>query len=71
MFNQSRADQAPFRDAGLVGLQQYMSMLGLPTDGSGQYGGSSGSGSLQYVTTNADGIPVANAQLYASNPAYR
>jgi hypothetical protein len=31
MFNQSRQDQAPFRQAGLVGLNQYMSMLGLPT----------------------------------------
>jgi len=31
MFNQSRQDQAPFRQAGLVGLNQYMNMLGLPT----------------------------------------
>jgi hypothetical protein len=29
MFNQSRQDQAPFRDAGLTGLDQYMKMLGL------------------------------------------
>lgn len=73
MFNQSRADQAPFRDAGLVGLNQYMQMLGLGGNGSGQQytGSGTGSGGLQYVSTNDQGIPVANAQLYASNPAYR
>jgi hypothetical protein len=29
IFNQQRADQSPFRQAGLAGLNQYMQMLGL------------------------------------------
>lgn len=73
MFNQNRQDQAPFRSAGLVGLNEYMRMLGLGGNGAGQQytGDGTGGSSLQYVTTNAQGVPVANAQLYASNPAYR
>jgi len=54
----------------LVGLNQYMNMLGIGNGSSGQpYSGSGGG--LPYVSTNDQGIPVANAQLYSSNPAYR
>lgn len=33
MFNQARADNEPWRQAGITGLQEYMAFLGLPTSG--------------------------------------
>jgi hypothetical protein len=80
MFNQSRQDQQPFRQAGLIGLNQYMNMLGLGTgtgtSGSGgvqPYGGgfSAGGQDNPFVTTGGDGVPVVNSQLYGSDPAYK
>jgi hypothetical protein len=78
MFNQSRQDQAPFRQAGLVGLNQYMNMLGLggtqpaygtPGNGGSAIGAYTGSGAPDLVTTQ-NGIPAANQQLYQSDPNY-
>lgn len=78
MFNQSRQDQAPFRQAGLVGLNQYMNMLGLggtqpaygtPGNGGSAIGTYTGSGAPDLVTTQ-NGIPAANQQLYQSDPNY-
>lgn len=76
MFNQSRQDQAPFRQAGLVGLNQYMNMLGLGANSSGgvtPYGGSfmAGGQDNPFVTVGASGSPSVNAQLYGSDPAYK
>lgn len=78
MFNQSRQDQAPFRQAGLVGLNQYMNMLGLggsqPAYGTAGNGGApqgtyTGSASQPLVTMQ-NGVPSPNQQLYNSDPAY-
>jgi len=76
MFNQSRQDQAPFRQAGLVGLNQYMNMLGLGTGSSGgaqAYGGGFAAGGQDnpFVTVGASGAPSVNSQLYGSDPAYK
>jgi hypothetical protein len=68
MYNQSRADNEPFRQAGLTGLQEYMALLGLPTSGVAQ--------SVQQSTMptqwfGAGDVPTANPSLYSSDPAYR
>lgn len=79
MFNQSRQDQAPFRQAGLVGLNQYMNMLGLggtqpaygtPGNGGGPVGSYLGGAPTQSLVTVQNGVPTMNADLYASDPAY-
>lgn len=79
MFNQSRQDQAPFRQAGLVGLNQYMNMLGLggtqPAYGTQGNGGGSvgtymGGAPSQSLVTVQNGVPTMNADLYNSDPAY-
>ena len=78
MFNQSRQDQAPFRQAGLVGLNQYMNMLGLGSGGGSSggvqpYGGTftAGGNDNPFVTVGSSGAPSVNAQLYGSDPAYK
>lgn len=78
MFNQSRQDQAPFRQAGLVGLNQYMNMLGLggtqpaygtPGNGGGAIGTYTGSTGPDLVAMQ-NGVPAPNQQLYQSDPNY-
>lgn len=64
IFNQQRADNEPFRQAGLTGLSEYMAMLGLPTQ-------SLGVGPDALVLESSGGFPVMNAQRYASDPAYK
>ena len=74
MFNQSRQDQVPIRRAGLVGLNQYMNLMGLGTSSGVQpYGGSFSAGGQDnpFVTVGASGAPSVNAQLYGSDPAYK
>lgn len=78
MFNQSRQDQAPFRQAGLVGLNQYMNMLGLGSNGGSSggvqpYGGSFSAGGQDnpFVTMSGSGVPAVNSQLYLSDPTYK
>lgn len=68
-YNRDQARQEPFYQAGLAAQNQYMAMMGL-TPYSGASQGTPISPS-QYVTEGADGMPVANAALYASNPQYR
>ena len=79
MFNQARQDQAPFRQAGLVGLNQYMNMLGLggtqpaygtPGNGGGAVGSYTGSQPSRSLVTLQNGVPSMNADLYQSDPAY-
>ncbi len=53
-----------------------MKLLGLPTDGSGQYGGgtaSNGAGSTSnpFVSLDDQGVPTVNSSLYQSDPAYK
>ena len=79
MFNQSRQDQAPFRQAGLVGLNQYMNLLGLggtqpaygtPGNGGGPVGSYLGGTPSQSLVTLQNGVPSMNTELYQSDPAY-
>jgi hypothetical protein len=68
MYNQSRSDNEPFRQAGLTGLQEYMALLGLPTSSVAQ--------SVQQSTMPTEwfgsgDVPTANPSLYNSDPAYR
>jgi hypothetical protein len=64
MYNQSRADNEPFRQAGLTGLQEYMALLGLPTS-------SVSNASTPTQWFGSGDAPTVNGQLYASDPAYR
>jgi hypothetical protein len=61
MFNQARADNEPFRQGGVTGLQEYMALLGLPTAGV--------SAPTQWF--GQGDTPTVNSQLYGSDPAYR
>lgn len=75
MFNRSRQDQAPFRQAGLVGLNQYMNMLGLGGSGQQAYGQTAqgtynGQASGQNLVTMQGGVPTYNSDLYNSDTAY-
>lgn len=66
MFNQSRQDLEPFRQGGLVGLNEYMAMLGLPTttvQGAGQPTGLNAM--QQYLQDNPD---VAMDSYFSSRP---
>jgi hypothetical protein len=53
-----------------------MKLLGLPTDGSSQYGGgtsynAAGSDSNPFAELNAQGVPSVNTALYNSDSAYK
>lgn len=61
MFNQARADNEPFRQGGVTGLQEYMALLGLPTAGV----------STPTQWFGQGDTPTVNSQLYGSDPAYR
>lgn len=69
MFQQNRADQQPFMQAGLSGMNEYMRMLGLSPTGAVSASGP--------VAPAADliqmqgGAPGMNAALYSSDPAYK
>jgi hypothetical protein len=67
MFNQQRQDQEPFRQAGLVGINEYMAMMGLPTStvqGAGQQ--PTGMNAMQqYLQDNPD---VASDPYFSSRP---
>lgn len=68
MFNQSRQDNEPWRQAGLTALPQMMALLGLPTNSV------TSAASASRVPTEwfgAGSAPTVNSQLYASDPAYR
>jgi hypothetical protein len=68
MFNKARADNEPFRQAGLTGLQEYMALLGLPTS---SVTSAATTSSIPTEWFGAGNIPTANPQLYASDPSYR
>ncbi len=83
-YNRDEARQQPFYQAGVGALGEYMSMLGMGgQQGGGQYGQAGGTGpqtqgwmtgpalSLDSAVTMQNGAPIANASLYASDPAYR
>jgi hypothetical protein len=66
IYNDQRALQMPFYNAGVSGLNQYLAMLGLPAQGAGGAGGAG-----QYYQLNERGVPIANADLYRTNDQYR
>jgi hypothetical protein len=70
MFNQQRADQLPFRQAGLTAEQEYMAMLGLDTSGFASAQQDSADQSFDagaaYLRANPD---VAADPRYANNPS--
>lgn len=68
MFNQSRADNEPWRQAGLAALPQLLALNGLSS------AGVQSAATASRVPTEWFGggdAPTVNAQLYASDPAYR
>ncbi|GAA5075440.1 hypothetical protein [Lysobacter panacisoli] len=64
MFNQARTDNEPFRQAGITGLQEYMTLLGLPTS---NFSTATAGGPIEWFR---DGDQV-NRALYTSDPSYR
>lgn len=53
-----------------------MKLLGLPTDGTGQYGGGTaanavGTTSNPFVSLDDQGVPTVNSALYQSDAAYK
>lgn len=62
---------APFLQSQYNALNQYNALMGLPTVSAQGGGFGAASQPQQFVTRNAQGVPVANAQLYASDPAYK
>lgn len=68
MFQQNRADQQPFMQAGLAGMNEYMQMLGLSP---ASMQSAQPAMNYNFVEEDASGIPIPNQQLYASNPEYR
>lgn len=79
MFNRSRQDMEPWRQAGMVGLNEYMALMGLPTQslqasagGSGQGWGEGGmmpqftaEAAKAYLAANPD---VAASSAFGNNP---
>lgn len=68
MYNQNRTDLEPWRQAGLTGLNQYMALLGLPTNNVAAATAPAGAPSSSNEYLSGKGM---NAQLYYSDPAYR
>ena len=66
-YQQSRQDQAPWRNVGSNALNELAMRLGIGGSGAAS-GGSLANASL--VDTSS-GIPMPNAELYATNDAYR
>jgi hypothetical protein len=54
MYNQSRQDQSPFRNAGITALNQQMAMLGLPGPGTAQQNLSAQDQAQAYLDANPD-----------------
>lgn len=77
MYNQTRQDNAPWREVGGNALNELAIRLGVPGGGgSGSYSGGVGGTPINSLAgaTLVDtetGIPKPNEALYASNPAYR
>lgn len=75
MYNQNRADQQPFYQAGLQAQDRYLQLLGLqPVTGQGAF--SAGPVATQATATpqqwfgSASGAPTVNQALYDSDPRY-
>lgn len=63
-LQQARSDQAPFRGAGLAGLNEYMAMLGLP-QGAGSTALAASDPASAYLQANPD---VAADDYFSQNP---
>lgn len=80
IYQDQRNLNMPFYNGGLQAYDQYRALMGLggsPATGAGGTGpqtqgyGQPMGGQQSLVSHNAQGVPIANAQLYASDPAYR
>lgn len=74
IYDQQRADQAPWRGTGEASLNQLAMLMGItPTDGSGGAGGASGTGVFnRYDPTELLGSNLeANEYLYNNDAQYR
>lgn len=68
MYQDTMARQQPFYNSGVAALDKYNQLMGL----GGASGGNPAQNQMsQYVQFSDRGIPIANAQLYASDPKYR
>lgn len=77
IYQDQRNLNMPFYQGGLGAYNQYLSLMGLPQQGGSQSGGAFspqgqrvGPASNEWVNTSGS-TPVANAQLYSSDPQYR
>lgn len=69
LFQQNRADQEPFRQAGLSAQNEYMALLGLnPVSTQGSYTPQSATPTEWF---GGGDTPSVNSQLYASDPRYK
>ncbi len=64
MFNESNRLNEPFYNTGVAANNQLAALLGLPSGGTAAQ-------APNYVAVNAQGVPIANAQLYDTDPNYR
>lgn len=72
IYQDQRNLNMPFYQGGLGAYNQYLSLMGLGgASGAGGGQGGTGGASPSLVTHDAKGVPIANAELYASNPAYK
>lgn len=70
MYEQTRADQAPWRAAGTAGLNRLSTLMGL-TPETAQAGGGTGEGGM-YAPTDLFGENLGpNRELYEKDPTYR
>lgn len=69
IYQDQRNLNMPFYNSQVSALNQYNALLGLPQTQGGSGGGSGGNASL--VGRDPSGVPIANAQLYASDPSYK
>lgn len=76
MYNQNRADQQPFYQAGVQAQDRYLQLMGLqPVTGAGAYAapsatlGQATSAPQQWFGSDG-GKPTVNSALYASDPRY-
>jgi hypothetical protein len=72
IYQDQRNLNMPFYNGGLQAYDQYRALMGLggsPSTGAGGTGGQTAQ--QQLVSHDAKGVPTPNAQLYASDPAYK
>lgn len=73
MYDQNRADSEPWRQSGTAASNQLSMLMGLPGYETGVSANASNPNALssQTLVEMSGGVPTANAELYATNDAYR